>query len=390
MRERSWRNQGRSSAKVLTLAGFLLASHSACAWAVSTSLAVRTSSGPAAAPPALTELPNCDEVNPQSRALGATDDPQVTKIEGGGKKYSYDLPGGQGEYITVSEPPEGFDPLTATDAELHTWGFPPRPSNEAGMKEWRSMVGGYKEASFHESCRNTDPEVFASYLGEEFSPPWSGYEDVARGNQTKWHAVMGNFYAAQDHGSACGNINTNVGSWVGLGGDGSIGPTRFMQAGIDTVVNEEPVAWIEWWTANAVEPYAYWPVVYRGGAPFKIEPTNYIRMYVGYNYSLEEFYAYFTNDHTGQTELVQTHLGHQFYNGDTAEWIDEALGSQPLLNFKEITWWDAVTQNERNELLPATAANFKKDVTGHGPSSLTMWPGTIWNGENWTDFYYKC
>jgi hypothetical protein len=37
-----------------------------------------------------------------------------------------------------------------------------------------------------------------------------------------------------------------------------------------------------------------------------------------------------------------------------------------------------------------TAANYEKDTAGYSASNLTMWPGSIWGGENWTDFYYHC
>lgn len=359
------------------------------ALAVQSSFTVRTSSGSVVPPPAGTELPNCNEVDHQSRVLGATDDPQITKVEGGGKKYSYSLPGGTGEYVTVNEPPEGFNPLTASEKELQTWGFPPRPSNAAGVEEWKELVGGYKNAVYHEGCRQTSDEKDHRYLGESYSEIWSGYEDVAPSNQMKWHGVFGRYYQPVNHGSC--NANANVASWVGLGGDASQpGGERFMQAGTETNANGYVQGWIEWWTTGEIR-YHYEPIIYKPtGEKFIVEEGNYILMSLYYNYELETYYVYITNDHTGETELIDGKIGHQFYDGNTAEWIDEAAGGLPLLNFHEIGWYNAQTQNGSNEVLPVTAYNYEKDTAGPSKSNLSMWPGAIWGGENWTDFFYHC
>jgi Peptidase A4 family len=201
-----------------------------------------------------------------------------------------------------------------------------------------------------------------------------------------WHAVMGNTYMAADHGS-CG-YNADVAQWVGLGGDFT---GRFMQAGVENDHGTEYQAWVEWWYGRGEnEGFAYEPVLYQGKEPYIVGPNQYIRLYVGYNYSLETYYVYFTNDHTGETELVSGKIGHQFYDGSSAEWIDEAPGSLPMLNFGEITWWNAATQNAANQVLPAAYYPLWKETAGSSPHSLTAKPGAIWNGENWSDYYYAC
>jgi hypothetical protein len=352
---------------------------------ISTSVPIEMSAGKIEPPPKVTELPACDETDRQAPALGATDNPQITNIEGGGKKYSYALPGDNGEYITVNEPPEGFEPLTATDQELQKWGFPPRPSNAAGMERWDELVGGYKEAHYHAACRQTDKAKAHSYLGEAEPSNWSGYEDVAS-NQRKWHGVFGRFYQPTNHGSC--STAARVASWVGLGGDPNYpGGERFFQAGTETRASGYTQGWIEWYSAN--HNFYYEPMTYKGGEQFVIEQGNYIRMSIYYNYELEIYYVYITNDHTGETELFEGHISRAFYDGGTAEWVDEAPGELPLLNFKEIGWYNAQTQNASNEVLPASSATYVKDEGGT-KSNLTMWPGSMWSGENWTDFYYHC
>jgi peptidase A4-like protein len=373
----------RSQLSIAALAtvGLLLLALASSADAVQTSLPVLRSDGAVKPPPSMTELPDCNETNSQDPTTGTNDNPQITMIEGGGKKYSYALPGSSDEFITVSEPPQGFDPLTASDAELQTWGFPPRASNAAGMEAWRELVGSYHGATFREGCRQTNPDREHGYLGEEFAANWSGYEDTANITLSprKWHGVFGRFYIPSDHGSCS---NSGVSDWVGLGGDHS---GRFMQTGTETRNGNYVVAWIEWWAGESNFEYN---ILNKAGEPFLVEATNYVRMSLYYNYELEEYYVYITNDHTGQTELVQGHIGHQFYDGSTAEWIDEPEG--PLLNFGEVNWYNAQTQNGFNEVLPVSAYNYEKDNAGSSPSHLFMWDGSMWNGENWTDYYYTC
>ena len=48
-----------------------------------------------------------------------------------------------GKVFTYSQPPPGFDPLSASDGELAKYGFPPRPDPRkapAFYKQWRRMV----------------------------------------------------------------------------------------------------------------------------------------------------------------------------------------------------------------------------------------------------------
>ena len=50
---------------------------------------------------------------------------------------------GDGTWSDESVPPPGFDPLTATDAQLAASGFPPRPAGHdaAALAAWKSAVG---------------------------------------------------------------------------------------------------------------------------------------------------------------------------------------------------------------------------------------------------------
>jgi hypothetical protein len=193
--------------------------------------------------------------------------------------------------------------------------------------------------------------------------------------------VIGTFYNAYDHGSC--SPAAAVASWVGLGG---FYTGRFMQTGTELEANGILYPWIEIYAGNYNFSYEI--------PNFPIQPQNYIRLYAGYNRFFEIAYFYITNDHTGQTLLTEWHIGPQFYDGSSAEWIDEApyIGNSelPLLNFGEITWWSNTAQNENDEVLGVGALEYLKAAPWHGGNHRTSWPGAVWNYQNWTDFYYTC
>lgn len=352
---------------------------------VSTTLPIEVSSGETEPPPPVTELQPCTKNasgKPVPR-LGSVPDPQITKIEGGGRKYSYAYPGLPGG-LTVSEPPKGFEPLKASDAELENWGFPPRPPHESERGQWREMVGNYHEAAVSQGC--VEPHAQNKTLGDVYDYSWAGYVAENERNPNKWHAVIGTFYEAYEHGSC--SPEAQVSQWVGLGG---VYTGRFIQTGTTAAQNGTNWAWIEFYAGEYHPPQYVIP-------GFAVYPQNYMEFYAGYNSSLQESYFYATNTATHQTELTQTPLGPQFYDGSTAEWIDEApwvvgnkpLYERPLYNFGEITWWNNRAQNEANEVLPIESWQNRRWISRHEGvwSHAPSWP--LSNYSNFSDTYYSC
>jgi Peptidase A4 family len=363
---------------------------SSAAMAVTTTLPVEFSEGETQSPPDSTELPKCGQMNPQAPALGATDNPQITKIEGGGKKYSYALPGlPADEYMTVNEPPAGFDPLKASDSELELWGFPPRPENQAGMEGWRELVGPYEAASFQPGCQGTEASN-GFYQGEAEQPAWSGYVENAMGEHKKFRTAVGGFYQPFEVNGICGP-EAAVSSWVGLGGWG----TGFLQTGTEALAN------------GLYNPSSYrvFVEIYAGtwanryvvpGA--NLGPNQFERVYVGYDYNSETAYFYDINEYTGQTILTEDHLNHYFYDGQTAEWIEEAPAmssnvnapQHPLLDFGAyMTWYFAQYQTQDYAMHPLNGYNYFKAFATHGHGAY-QWPGAVWGNENFSDFFYGC
>jgi hypothetical protein len=341
------------------------------------SLPVEFSSDETQPPPESTEVQPCVTNGEREPEVGEPTDPQITRIEGGGRKYSYAIPGSpEDEYMTVNEPPKGFDPLKASAEKLQTWGFPPRPKNEDGREEWRDLVGGYKEAYVGPGCEGAATH---NTLGTQRTPSWSGYEAENPGQPYVWTAIIGNFYQPYDHGSC--SISAEESSWVGIGGDFS---NRFIQSGTEVEVGGAMRPWIEIWSAEGGKATGGWDYKIPG---FPLQPQAYIRLYAGYNPSLEIAYFYITNDNTGQTILNEWHIGAKYYDGDSVEWIDEA--PQYLLNFGQVTWWSNSAQTYQNYVYPIEPVNnYKLAIWNNG--HVVAAPESLWNQTNFTDVYHSC
>lgn len=66
----------------------------------------------------------------------------VDILPDGGKDYTYFVNGIENHYFV---PPEDFNPLTASDAELAMYYFPPRPdtNDKASYSEWIDVMSNY-------------------------------------------------------------------------------------------------------------------------------------------------------------------------------------------------------------------------------------------------------
>lgn len=350
---------------------------------VPTTLPVEVSSGETEPPPPATEIPDCSETNQQAPVLGRLDNPQITKVEGGGTKYSFALPeSAEDEYMTVNEPPQGFEPLKADDEELELWGFPPRPTNEAGMEAWRELVGGYSEAPMQQGCEGRSlPDK--GYLGEDRNENWSGYEAIST-NETLYRTAVGSFYQPFETSSSCGP-SAAVASWVGLGGDRT---GRFLQTGTEAGAGGlyNPANYSSWIEAYADDGAHHSWVVQDAF----VWPNQLERAYVGYDLGSQTAYFYSINESAGQTILTEWHLPPKFYDGSTAEWIEEAPGNLPLLNYGAYMKWHGAEDQTQNYAMHALDAyNYEKDVAAKG-NGVYSWPGALEGHEEFPNFFFGC
>lgn len=81
---------------------------------------------------------------------------------------------------------EGFNPLTASDETLETYGFPPRPVDKEELTEWKENMAAYKTTPIPE-IEQTDrvhganipvPNMLTTFSSSDirnsYSTNWSG------------------------------------------------------------------------------------------------------------------------------------------------------------------------------------------------------------------------
>lgn len=137
--------------------------------------------------------------------------------------------------ITTFRPPPGFDPLSATAAELEQYGFPARPDHPRFLKLYRGVFGRLKgrlkyiEPTFRiirDNPRNPSSSVFT---GDNWSggvvqpPPGQSFRQVLG------HWVVPNAYPVAD-----GLFFNSY--WIGLDGFSGPGANEVLQAGIDCLL----------------------------------------------------------------------------------------------------------------------------------------------------------
>ena len=81
----------------------------------------------------MTTVADTADTNATSRLLQCD---HIEELSDGGKIYVYYINGIENDFPV---PPAGFKPNEASDEDLATYGFPPRPDNEEALAEWTEI-----------------------------------------------------------------------------------------------------------------------------------------------------------------------------------------------------------------------------------------------------------
>jgi hypothetical protein len=172
----------------------------------------------------------------------------------------------EGVKVRVFSPPvPGFDPLTATPAELLRHGFPARPDHPQQLERYNRVFNRmknrfrYLEPEFKvNKSRRRHPKFPAVGTGNEIHPLWSGGVVFPPAGQAfRW--IVGEWtvpcVAAPSEGQTY-----YCATWVGIDGDAAAQSTDLCQAGINTAVAQSDgsstrhcYAWCEWVPGPEVE-----------------------------------------------------------------------------------------------------------------------------------------
>lgn len=234
---------------------------------------------------------------------------------------------------TAPPPPLGFDPVTASDAALEQYGFPPRPdprTDPDGYADWSHAMSRAIHRVYPRLLKtNIKHGPFAAQNGGDEvwninSTNWSGYlksKSVSPANPG-FTKIVADYVVPRAVNASCDGGTDYAAAWVGLDGYSGIGASDVFQAGTDSnatcsggLSSENYYAWYEWYPASEVplDP-----------ATFPVSPGDDLYIVV-WSTSPTAGHASFTDLNTGDNaeDDFSPPVGTTLY-GNSAEWIVEA------------------------------------------------------------------
>lgn len=296
----------------------------------------------------------------------------VTALPGGGLSHNYIV---HSAAVHVFIPPAGFEPATATTAQLNEYGFPPRPADAAGLRQWQKEFSNWTGA--------VSPPPFLTEINAssetDYSDNWSGY--VIKGTLHTFSQAETTFIEPdKSYPSACSS-HAEV-TWAGLGGwySGSTLAQDGTYLGNEVGGIDNHQAWWEIYPQNAIEPV---PFHASPGYPFDASTR-----WLGNGY-----YRFFMYDyHTGHSWAMDA-LTEAGYSNDSAEAIAERPTDNGklthLTNFGTLRFsWAKANDKGFNKYSPAgvRAAIRMQDINGNDMAT----PSEIGNIGYFTDTQHSC
>ena len=295
-------------------------------------------------------------------------------LVGGGTAYVFCLNGSTARSFRT---PTGFDPLTATDDQLRTYGFPPRPSDSKSLSEWQSVMEAWEPMTGTPSLTVTDAQ--AAIIS---NPIWSGW--IAEPVDT-FVSVQGNFTQPSYHSSSCSS--SRLVSWVGMGG---LHSASLLQAGTQIKSNGPTYqAWYEYLGPNGSG------INLTIMNDVTVTPADPIHLFVSYQTAnnIATFYVEDQTTHTNQSVVLT--LGGECYDGSTAEWIDErpSVNGSPtnLTKYVSNDWYFAKTQKDTGTWIDLgnTSSQDKAVMKTAGGKTLSA-PGALTSSTTFTNDWKAC
>ena len=311
----------------------------------------------------------------------------IEVLEDGGKIYTYIIDGVENKFPV---PPDGFDPLTATNEQLSVYGFPVRPvtRDTTAYASWLTLVEDYDSTPvpvIEVMDRPMSGTMVASSnstarAGALYSSNWSGYESNLGTSSSTFYTQVQADYTQPTINSISGTSNSNViGYWVGLGGHNT---GSLVQAGTATTGLNDHWAWYEYLSASHLNPAIRI-------TSLEINPGDRIHVYVSFQRSNDKFNYYIANNTTGKSASGIVEIdADEYFDGSTAEWVIERARTK-LPNFVSITMTNCqATRNTSNTWtnLNSLSGVNKITLTNNGASSGTVLcsPGSISSNNKFT------
>ena len=317
----------------------------------------------------------------------------VTVLDDGGKDYLYTINGVENHYLV---PPEGFNPLTATDEELERYCFPARPDGSmtrsgenSDYAEWYALMEHYTgtpdpEISVSTKPVDTEQQRPATRSTSSTSGNWSGYISDLGDSSSKFYTQAQVDYTQPTISAVESGATTLNSYWIGFGGHAGSG--KLVQAGTSTSGKSSHAAWYEYLsdTGKTVSMQFIDSLAVHAG--------DNIHVYIAFQKANDRFEYYIANNTTGKSSsgyVANLDASKQF-DGTSVEWIVERCTVNGKLaslgNYGTVTLKNAkATLNTSNTWLNAGDLSGLEKVTMTGSSGNTLSrPGDITSGTQFT------
>lgn len=224
-------------------------------------------------------------------------------------------------------PAAGFDPLTATDAELAANGLPIRPADPADLGVWRTAVTHPVSTRSHACDQYAAPAPAATALPATRQPAtapaiptsttanWAGYKVTGHTYEDAY-----GYWTLQNTGTPPPDFAALSSQWIGIG-QGSRASLPLVQAGTESDINEGCLCETD---------YMWWEVVPQFGHEHVISLGIIVRfgnvMYAHIHLSPNNAYITLidvTDSNAGATYRYNLPHGQTIRPDGTAEWINE-------------------------------------------------------------------
>lgn len=242
---------------------------------------------------------------------------RIEELSDGGKIYVYSIDGLEHKFPV---PPDDFQPLTASDEQLETYGFPPRPDEEnvEDYEEWVEIMSCYKSTAIPEvelvgKDKADIPEVVDNQINPLSASNFSvsnygaGYSASLSEANKFFSQVQGDFTqpTITSTSGECANM-----FMVGFGAlQGNCG----ISAGTRCIGNLQASAYYSCYGNSGTDRLTINSV--------KVNPGDKVHVYVSYQRANNIFNYYIVNMTTGtQTANVVEYDHANFYDGKKASW----------------------------------------------------------------------
>lgn len=313
----------------------------------------------------------------------------VQTMADGGTKSIYYVGGVKN---TMYTPPDGFQPVHATDGQLKMYGFKERPKEKQAYQSWINKYSGFTEKSKgnQQISKNYKVNRINKVNGTKnkindvtsASANWAGY--VALTDQNNYNFVKGQFTQSD---IATGAVYPSYqSSWVGIGGCFS---NQLIQAGTEMDNNgylgsHEFSIWYEYLDAAHQNPAINIDSISPGQD-----------MSVAVEYSGGKAHFSFYSKAKGFSRNIELDNAQEYYSGNCAEWIDERPyvngNFAQLAKFTPVNWDScAVSTNLGGTLNSIATQKNQRLIMMNSENTILAQPSALGNsGNRFTDTFYN-